>query len=77
LFDYPAWSKVLNRETTTDAEGRFRIEGLVPGMKYQLTAKDGGGAMPYSQKLTPPKSGKAKDLGDLNSKVVPGGPSGK
>jgi RNA polymerase sigma factor (sigma-70 family) len=68
LVEYPAWSKVVNRETTTDAEGRFHIEGLVPGMQYHLTAKDGGGAMPYSQKLAPPESGKAKDLGDLKSK---------
>jgi RNA polymerase sigma factor (sigma-70 family) len=68
LLEYPAWSKVVNRETTTDAEGRFRIEGLVPGMHYQLTAKDGGGAMPYSGKLAPPEAGKTKDLGDLKGK---------
>jgi hypothetical protein len=77
LFDYPAWSKVVNRETTSDAEGRFRIEGLVPGMNYQLTAKDGGGAMPYSRKLAPPESGKTKDLGDLKGERTPGVPSGK
>jgi RNA polymerase sigma factor (sigma-70 family) len=68
LLEYLAWSKVVNRETTTDASGRFRIEGLVPGLKYQLTAKDGGGGMSYSEKLTPPESGKTKDLGDLKGK---------
>jgi RNA polymerase sigma factor (sigma-70 family) len=31
LFDYLDWGKILNRETRTDAAGRFRIEGWCQG----------------------------------------------
>lgn len=63
------WSKMTHFETTTDREGRFHIEGLLPGLKYGLEAAE-------SEIEAEPKvvvaddwtveSGKTKDLGDLN-----------
>jgi protocatechuate 3,4-dioxygenase beta subunit len=75
LYQYPAWSKVINKEVTTDAEGRFRIEGLVPGLKYDLSAKTGegqGGVPVVTQEGLGVDSGKTKDVGDLKSKEAPG-----
>ncbi len=68
LYDYPAWAKVLNREATTDAEGRFRIEGLVPGLKYLLNVKEDGAILESLTRAVAVESGKTKDLGDLKSK---------
>src|SRR5262249_4483538 len=41
IFDYPSWTKLIDGEATTDDQGRFHIEGLVPGLKYLLNVKDG------------------------------------
>src|SRR5262249_19220843 len=30
------WGKFINANATTDKEGKFRLEALVPGLKYQL-----------------------------------------
>jgi RNA polymerase sigma factor (sigma-70 family) len=45
---------------TTDKEGRFRVEGLVPGLPYVLFPAD-----PPPINVAPLKSGEQKDLGDL------------
>ena len=53
----------------TDADGRFRIEGLVPNLKYEASATAGSagtGQLFRDVTVTP---GEVKDLGDL--KVVP------
>jgi protocatechuate 3,4-dioxygenase beta subunit len=69
LYDYPAWSKVLNREAMTDAEGCFRVEGLVPGLKYLVNVKnDGTIVKSLTRRVDAIESGKTKDLGDLKSK---------
>jgi RNA polymerase sigma factor (sigma-70 family) len=65
LFDYPAWSKLTNGKATTDREGKFRIEGLVPGLKYFLNVKRGREFLPYTRENLVVESGKARDLGDL------------
>jgi protocatechuate 3,4-dioxygenase beta subunit len=75
LYDYPAWHKVINREGKTDADGRFRIEGMVPGLKYDLAASTGdgeGAPSVYSQGRLSVESGKTTDLGELKSKETPG-----
>jgi RNA polymerase sigma factor (sigma-70 family) len=75
LYEYPSWSKVINREGTTDAEGRFRIEDLVPGLAYDLAANTGqgeGGVPVATRGELAIESGKAKDVGDLKSKEAPG-----
>jgi RNA polymerase sigma factor (sigma-70 family) len=75
VFEYPRWSKLTNREATTDKDGRFRLDGLVPGLKYQLnvTEGEGGSAVTVHTGAIPtPESGKTRDLGDLKSKLTPG-----
>src|SRR5262249_60650232 len=42
LLDYPRWNQLLTRETTTGADGRFQLDGLVPGLKYHLEWGAGG-----------------------------------
>jgi RNA polymerase sigma factor (sigma-70 family) len=64
LYEYPAWDKIINREATTDKDGKFRIDGLVPGLKYDLTFNDGAQDVIRRENLSV-ESGKDKDLGDL------------
>jgi hypothetical protein len=71
-FEYPQWSKILNAETTTDKEGRFRVGSLVPGLKYRVQVWDGEpgkGVVVYAGEVPPPEPGKTKDLGDLKAKA--------
>jgi RNA polymerase sigma factor (sigma-70 family) len=75
LYQYPAWDKLINREATTAADGRFRIDDLVPGLEYDLAAKAGegeGGVPVVTRVQLAVESGKAKDVGDLKSKEAPG-----
>jgi protocatechuate 3,4-dioxygenase beta subunit len=73
LYDYPSWSKLTNGEATTDKEGRFRIEGLVPGLKYLINVKDGSEILPaYTREVPSLETGKAADLGDLKARPAPG-----
>jgi hypothetical protein len=65
LYDYPTWSKILNREATTDTEGRFRVEGLVPGLKYLVNVKEDGTIIESLTREIAVESGKTRDLGDL------------
>jgi hypothetical protein len=65
LLSSLAWGPVLNRETTTDADGKFRIGGLVPGLKYDLAVNDGPGQDVLHKESLSVESGKDKDLGDL------------
>ncbi len=64
--------------TTTDREGRFRIAELMPGLKYVLFAYEEnapqGTPFAYHNRelIVTVESGKAKDLGDLKSKQMPG-----
>jgi protocatechuate 3,4-dioxygenase beta subunit len=56
------WDDYCQR-ITTDREGRFRIEALLPGYEFRLS--DGKGEWPLSGTL---RSGQTKDLGDLKPK---------
>jgi RNA polymerase sigma factor (sigma-70 family) len=67
------------RDPRTDAEGRFQVEGLVPGLKYNLAHVNTEGATELDQVkwvglvfrdlvLTP---GEAKDLGDVTRRPFP------
>jgi hypothetical protein len=67
-FDYPAWSKVINREVTTDKDGKFRVEGLIPGLEYDLAVGDGP-VTEISRESLSVTPGKERDLGDLKSKA--------
>ena len=46
---------------TTDKEGRFRVEGLVPGLTYWILNPKGAGIL-FQFTVEP---GKHKDLGDI------------
>jgi hypothetical protein len=64
-----SWRGFTGREATTDKEGRFRVEGIIPGEKYDLFGGPGdidrkGGATHRSPGLTV-TPGQEKDLGDL------------
>jgi hypothetical protein len=62
----------------TDREGRFRVEGLLPGLKYGLAAFEREAAESEIE-IEPEvaldgftvESGKTKDLGDLKSRSAP------
>jgi RNA polymerase sigma factor (sigma-70 family) len=65
LYDYPDWEPIINRETTTDKGGKFRIDGLIPGLRYDLTLMDGTGPDAIRREKLSAESGKDKELGDL------------
>jgi RNA polymerase sigma factor (sigma-70 family) len=69
-----SWRKLTRFETKTDREGKFHIDGLLPGLKYNLFVFEGElviqpeVALPYRADDLTVKSGKTRDLGDLKSK---------
>jgi RNA polymerase sigma factor (sigma-70 family) len=75
-YEDPLW-KAARRNTSTDREGNFCLEGLIPGVRYKLYV--GGeelrpGALHLARfevdGLTV-ETGKTKDLGDLKNKQMP------
>jgi len=59
---------------TTDREGRFRIEAIVPGFRYRLTLENADGqSTGKGPNVTPLKPGEIRDLGDVRA-VIPGEP---
>jgi RNA polymerase sigma factor (sigma-70 family) len=62
----------LDPQGTTDAGGRFRLDGLVPGLEYTLEVSDGLGRSRMTLMIPLESwraaSGQTKDLGDLRSK---------
>jgi hypothetical protein len=65
LYDSRAWEKILNREATTDKDGKFRLDGLVPGLAYDLGVNDGAPQDVIRRESLSVESGTANDLGDL------------
>jgi hypothetical protein len=61
------WWKLTRRTATTDAEGRFRLDGLVPGLEYTLYISDGDlgepGTLVTSRSKVTVESGRTTDLG--------------
>jgi RNA polymerase sigma factor (sigma-70 family) len=61
-----SWSRVIDREATTDEDGKFRVEGLVPGLMYQLTVtREAEVLAGCTRDDLAVESGKARDLGEL------------
>jgi hypothetical protein len=63
------WWKLTRRTATTDADGRFRLEGLVPGLEYTLYVSDGdlgdAGTLVTSRAKVTVEAGKTTDLGTM------------
>jgi hypothetical protein len=68
-----------SRDPRTDGEGRFRVEGLVPGLKYHLAYVDTSGATSLEQvkwvgtvfRDLILKPGESNDLGDVPLQPFP------
>src|SRR5262245_28995016 len=63
------WWKLTIRTATTDKDGRFRLERLVPGLEYAIYVTDGdlgeAGTLVTSKSKVTVQSGKTTDLGTL------------
>jgi RNA polymerase sigma factor (sigma-70 family) len=64
------WAEKLEAKVTTDADGKFRLDGLLPGLRYTLLVSEDGSTDPdrvIAQRagLSPPAAGHKKDLGEL------------
>ncbi len=67
------WASQMGEEVQTDKEGRFRAEGITPGMRFRLHASSktnflmlSGGTEGTDDLSARP--GETKDLGDLKPK---------
>jgi RNA polymerase sigma factor (sigma-70 family) len=60
----PSWDSF-----TTDKEGRFRVEGLVPGLAYPVWQKEKGSIVKIHPGVVV-EPGKKKDLGDIKSLML-------
>jgi hypothetical protein len=66
-----------NRSTaTTDPNGAFRIQGLIPGLKYELLIREGKKDL-YSVSDLSARAGQVLDLGDLGIPKTPPTPAPK
>jgi hypothetical protein len=71
-------SELFNRLGTTDSRGRFRVEGLFPGLKYEVQPlvrgmkKPADAKRPFAiQRGLTVEAGQTKDIGDLRSSTTP------
>jgi RNA polymerase sigma factor (sigma-70 family) len=63
-----------DRPLKTDADGKFRFEGVYPGVKYRLATYPGAPGRPVTIATgVSVESGKVKNLGDLKRKEAPKG----
>jgi hypothetical protein len=72
FMTHGTWAAKLEGETRTDAKGRFHLDGLLPGLRYNLVVSKGesddpGRAVFRRAGLTPAEAGQNQDLGDLRS----------
>jgi RNA polymerase sigma factor (sigma-70 family) len=69
-FHVTKWAASLEPQATTDAGGKFRLDGLMPGLMYMLVVSDtDGGEIVRRDNVSPPSAGRTEDLGDLRSKA--------
>jgi hypothetical protein len=74
LFAAGRWVAELEPKATTDADGKFRLDGLLPGLKYTLAVSEGEAAddkaLLRREDVSPPAAGRKEDLGDMVLKPV-------
>jgi hypothetical protein len=73
-------NELSNRSGTTDSDGKFRVEGLLPGLKYKVqplvpgirqgAPADAKGPFAIQNGITV-KVGETKDIGDLRGSTTP------
>jgi RNA polymerase sigma factor (sigma-70 family) len=73
------WAAKLEGKATTDADGKFRLDGLMPGLKYNLVVSeddsdDADRVVVRRDGVAPAESGRDRDLGDLRGKKDGGSP---
>jgi RNA polymerase sigma factor (sigma-70 family) len=68
------WQQRLAARATTDADGKFRLDGLMPGLKYALEVSEhevrsrADLLLPLEESWPSAESGKTRNLGDLKSR---------
>jgi RNA polymerase sigma factor (sigma-70 family) len=72
----PPRMRPWDREIRTDRDGRFRVEGLLPGLDHELilshsTRKDVALSASEALKQLKTREGEIKDLGDIAVKATP------
>jgi hypothetical protein len=70
LIRAPRNAGSLPRPIRPDKDGKFRIEGLVPGLTYDLSILKGGYLLPLSSDKLTIKAGETKNLGDVQVKLM-------
>jgi protocatechuate 3,4-dioxygenase beta subunit len=63
--DPSAVGDLPDREIRTDADGRFTLSGFVPGLRYNLTARDARRLLARIGEGITFQAGEAKDVGDV------------
>jgi hypothetical protein len=69
------WAVHGQKPVVSDAEGRFTLDALVPGLKLEMEFRRGGHRLTYEAKPDPAtvqlKPGERRDLGSKKLKIVP------
>jgi hypothetical protein len=61
------WAGSLEPKAETDADGKFRLTELMPGLKYILVVGDEAGDVLQREGISP-ASGRVEDLGDIKGR---------
>ena len=67
------WVQPQGEEVRTDRDGRFRAEGLTPGLKFRLSAEHENKFLPLAgtsdgMRVLSADAGQTRELGDLTAK---------
>jgi RNA polymerase sigma factor (sigma-70 family) len=68
FITHGTWAAKLEPTAKVDADGKFRLDGLMPGLAYTLAVSDEADELARRDAVTPPAAGKTADIGDLRTK---------